>query len=106
MGNSVIADQQYSTVVGEYNLENIMGTLFVVGNGVHATSRSNIFEVSSSDALLNGDFNVTGIISSNGVDLVSSIDNNLSEIQLLMLEIQNLQLIVANLQTQIDTLTP
>ena len=106
MGNSVIADQQYSTVVGEYNLENIMGTLFVVGNGVHASSRSNIFEVSSSDALLNGDLNVTGTISSNGVDLVSSIDNNLSEIQLLMLEIQNLQLIVANLQTQIDTLTP
>jgi len=106
MGNSVIADQQYSTVVGEYNEENISGTLFVVGNGVHASSRSNIFEVSSSDALLKGDFNVTGMISSNGVDLVSSIDNNLNEIQLLILEIQNLQATVSELQTQIDALTP
>lgn len=106
MGNSVIADQQYSTVVGEYNEENIAGTLFVVGNGVHASSRSNIFEVSSSDALLNGDFNVTGMISSNGVDLVSSINNNLSEIQMLILEIQNLQATVADLQMQVDALTP
>jgi hypothetical protein len=106
MGNSVIADQQYSTVVGEYNLENIMGTLFVVGNGVHASSRSNIFEVSSTDALVNGDLSVTGIISSNGVDLATGIDNNQVDIQQLMLEIQNLQSIVADLQIQIDTLTP
>jgi hypothetical protein len=106
MGNSVIADQQYSTVVGEYNLENIMGTLFVVGNGVHASSRSNIFEVSSSKALLNGDLNVNGIISSNGVNLETGIDNNQVNIQQLMLEIQNLQSIVADLQIQIDTLTP
>ena len=106
MGNSVIADQQYSTVVGEYNLENIMGTLFVVGNGVHSSSRSNIFEVSSTDALLNGDLNVTGIISSNGVNLATGIDNNQVDIQQLMLEIQNLQSTVADLQIQIDTLTP
>jgi hypothetical protein len=106
MGNSVIADQQYSTVVGEYNLENIMGTLFVVGNGVHTSSRSNIFEVSSTNALLNGDFNVNGIISSNGVNLETGIDNNQVDIQQLMLEIQNLQSIVADLQIQIDILTP
>jgi hypothetical protein len=106
MGNSVIADQQYSTVVGEYNLENIMGTLFVVGNGVHSSSRSNIFEVSSTDALLNGDLNVTGIISSNGVNLATGIDNNQVDIQQLMLEIQNLQSTVADLQIQIDILTP
>ena len=106
MGNSVIADQQYSTVVGEYNLENIMGTLFVVGNGVHASSRSNIFEVSSTDALLNGDLNVNGIISSNGVNLKTGIDNNQVNIQQLMLEIQNLQSIVENLQMQIETLAP
>jgi hypothetical protein len=106
MGNSVIADQQYSTVVGEYNLENIMGTLFVVGNGVHTSSRSNIFEVSSTDAVVNGDFNVNGIISSNGVNLETGIDNNQVDIQQLMLEIQNLQSIVADLQIQIDILTP
>lgn len=106
MGNSVIADQQYSTVVGEYNLENIMGTLFVVGNGVHASSRSNIFEVSSTEALLNGDLNVNGIISSNGVNLKTGIDNNQVNIQQLMLEIENLQSIVENLQMQIETLTP
>jgi hypothetical protein len=83
-----------------------MGTLFVVGNGVHASSRSNIFEVSSTNALLNGDFNVNGSISSNGVNIETGIDNNQVDIQQLMLEIQNLQSIVADLQIQIDILTP
>ena len=106
MGNSVIADQQYSTVVGEYNLENIMGTLFVVGNGVHTSSRSNINVDGVLQSVVNGDFNVNGIISSNGVNLETGIDNNQVDIQQLMLEIQNLQSIVADLQIQIDILTP
>jgi len=106
MGNSIIADQQYSTVVGEYNKENIAGALFVVGNGVHESSRSNILEVTSTDAQLKGDLNVTGMISANGVNLETEIVTNQVDIQILILEIQNLQTIVAQLQTQIDSLTP
>ena len=106
MGFSIIADQQYSTVVGKNNEENRAGTLFVVGNGVHASSRSNIFELNSTDALLNGDLNVNGAITSNGIDLGVKAETNQDDIEVLMLEIMNLLLIVDDLQAQINILTP
>ena len=106
MGNSIIADQQYSTIVGKFNEEDRTGTLFVVGNGSSASSRSNIFELNSTEALLNGNLNVSGSITSNGVDLGTDIETNKNDILSLMLEIQTLQALVLDLQNQIDLLTP
>ena len=105
MGYGLIADQQYSSVVGKFNLENRTGTLFAVGNGTSASIRTNIFEITSYEALLNGDLNVTGLISINGVDLGAEVLTNQVDIQMLMSEIQNLQAIIADLQDQIDLLT-
>jgi hypothetical protein len=106
MGHGLIADQQYSSVVGKFNQENRSGTLFVVGNGASASIRTNIFEITSYEALLNGDLNVNGLISLNGLDLGAGVQTNQIDIQMLMSEIQVLQLIVADLQDQIDLLTP
>ena len=111
MGNSIIADQQYSTIVGKFNEEDRTGTLFVVGDGSSAADRSNVFEVSTNLANINGHLGVggtitAGAITSNGIDLDLQIDENKNDIQSLMMEIQTLQALVLDLQNQIDLLTP
>jgi hypothetical protein len=111
MGYGLIADQQYSSVVGKFNEEDRTGTLFVVGNGSSAADRSNVFEVSTNDANIHGHLSVNGTINagaitSNGIDLDLQIDENKNDINSLMIEIQNLQTIIADLQNQIDLLTP
>ena len=41
---NLIADQQYSTVVGQYNEADREGTLFVVGAGESDATRTNAFD--------------------------------------------------------------
>ena len=70
VGYNVIADQQYSSVVGQYNEADRVGTLFVVGNGESDAARSNAFEVSTDGALVNGDLEVGGVLSVQGSNIL------------------------------------
>ena len=111
-GFQLIADQNYSTTLGQYNLENRAGTILVVGNGTADTLRSNIFEIDDVGGLLNGNFTISGSITANGVDLVdenAALSNSIialeTEITTLDTLILNLQDIVIDLQNQINLLT-
>ena len=73
IGYNLVADQDNSTVVGQYNVEGQVGTLFVVGTGTGVDARANTFEVSTGSALVNGDLEVTGTVTIDGMDLMSII---------------------------------
>jgi len=60
MGYNVVADQDYSTVVGQYNVLNQEGTLFVVGSGSGDTDRANALEVSATGIKVEGELYVNG----------------------------------------------
>jgi hypothetical protein len=75
----VIADQENSTVVGQWNLEGQTGVLFAVGNGADADNRSDALQV---DNL--GNLTLSGSVVANGQDLLS---------------------LIATLQAQVDSLT-
>ena len=81
------ADQQYSTVVGQFNEIDRVGTLFVVGDGESESDRSNAFEVSSDGTLVNGDLVVSGGISLNGQELLQIISGLQSQIDALQAEL-------------------
>ena len=63
---NLIADQQHSTVVGQYNESDREGTLFVVGSGESEATRANAFEVSADGAIVDYDMDVSGVLSING----------------------------------------
>ncbi|HHZ82165.1 MAG TPA: hypothetical protein EYN64_05525 [Flavobacteriales bacterium] len=98
-GHTIIADQQYSAVVGKFNLENRTGTLFAVGSGTSTVLRANTFEVSSGSALVNGTLSVTGPVMQNGIDLGTELQNAQQTILIL-------QGLIADMQAQIDLLQP
>ena len=77
-GYNLVADQENSTVVGQWNLEDQAGVLFAVGNGADADSRSDAFQVDAS-----GNVMASGTIMAGG---------------------QNLLTLIASLQTQVDSL--
>ena len=111
-GFQLVSDQNYSTVFGRNNLLERDGTLLVVGNGTSGDDRSNIFEIDPDGALVNGDIEITGSVTSNGVNLVEqneSLSNSVisleSEISSLNALILDLQVIVGDLQDQINLLT-
>ena len=111
-GFQLIADQTYSAAFGKYNLADRNGTILVVGNGTSNAERSNIFELDTNGALINGNLVITGSITSNGNDLVQtnnaliasviSLQNEIADLDTLILDLQGL---VSGLQDQIDLIT-
>ena len=79
LGYNVIADQENSTVVGQWNLEGQSGVLFAVGNGADADNRSDALQL---DNL--GNLTLSGSVVAGGQDLLS---------------------LIAALQAQVDSLT-
>ncbi len=90
IGYNVIADQQYSTVVGQFNEIDRVGTLFVVGDGESDGERSNAFEISSDGALVNGDLVVSGGISLGGQELLQIIAGLQAQIDALQAELDGM----------------
>ena len=90
MGYNLIADQQYSTVVGQYNEADREGTLFVVGVGESDATRTNAFEVSADGALVNGDMDISGVLRINGDNVLQIIASLQAQIESLQLQIDNL----------------
>jgi len=98
-GFGVVADQENSLALGQFNQLGVTGTLFAIGNGQSDEMRSNAFEVhSSGDAVVHGDAIIDGTVLSNGVDLNE-------QITMLAATIDSLQTIIAAMQAQIDGLT-
>ena len=58
-GHGTIASASYQNVVGTYNAQSNTSSLFVVGNGVDNTNRSDIFAVEQSNVTVSGSLNVT-----------------------------------------------
>ena len=79
IGYNLVADQENSAVVGQWNLENQTGVLFAVGNGADADNRSDALQVDQM-----GNLTASGSVIASGQDLL---------------------LLIAALQTQVDTLT-
>ncbi len=90
VGYNVIADQQYSTAVGQFNEADRVGTLFVVGSGESEEMRANAFEVSANGALVNGDLEVSGSISMDGVNLLQIIAGLQEQIDQLQAELDGM----------------
>lgn len=104
-GFQLIADQTYSAAFGKYNLTDRNGTILVVGNGISNAERSNIFELDTNGALINGNLVITGSITADGNDLIASVISLQNEIADLDTLIQDLQGLVSGLQDQIDLIT-
>lgn len=79
IGYNLVADQENSAVVGQWNLENQTGVLFAVGNGADADNRSDALQVDQM-----GNLTASGSVIASGQDLL---------------------MLIAALQTQVDTLT-
>ena len=79
IGYNLVADQENSTVVGQWNLEGQTNVLFAVGNGADADNRSDALQVDQQ-----GNLTASGKVIASGQDLL---------------------LLITTLQTQVDTLT-
>lgn len=92
VGYNVVADQENSTVVGQWNLEGQTGLLFVVGNGADVDNRSDALQV---DNL--GNVTASGKVVANGQDLLLLITT-------LQNQVDTLNAQVTTMQAQIDAL--
>lgn len=82
---NVTADQDYSTVVGQYNVLGQAGTLFVVGAGSGDADRVNALEVSATGTKVEGQLFVNG--------------------EAVMALIESLQQQIAQMQAQVEALS-
>ena len=76
--------------MGQYNESDREGTLFVVGSGESEETRANAFEVSADGAIVNGDMDVSGVLSINGDNVLQIIASLQAQIESLQLQIDNL----------------
>ena len=87
-----MADQENSTVVGQWNLEDQAGVLFAVGNGTDANSRNDALQVDVAGNLM-----ASGTIVAGGQDLIALIAS-------LQTQVDSLNAQLGALQTQLDSL--
>ena len=98
-GYGVVADQDNSMSVGQFNTLQTEGALFIVGNGADANIRSNAFEVhSSGNAVIHGDAVVEGTVFAGAYDVASTLGSLVSTVD-------SLQTVIVELQAQLEALT-